>query len=234
MNTEVSETKELKEKRSIVIKPTKMDAKKRKSSVSIERVKQFAINRGGECLSDEYIAANKKLKFICENKHEPWNATWNSIQQGKWCPHCKKGKRTKKMNEIHQFAKEKGWNCLENTYIDSQTMMKWKCEQGHEIIKTWNSVQQGGECPDCKKEARAIHNATIGQKIATLRNGKLISTKIYGSKEDAVWECAKHHQWDATLSNIKAGTWCPHCPKSENAKTKEGFLKKVTQVMSNE
>ncbi|MFJ8103913.1 hypothetical protein [Lysinibacillus sp. NPDC096212] len=56
---------------------------------SIEDMRILAATNNGECLSDEYINAHEKLTWKCSNAHI-WEAKPNNIQQGKWCPKCRK------------------------------------------------------------------------------------------------------------------------------------------------
>lgn len=55
--------------------------------LTIEEMKELAISRGGECLSDVYESCGKKLKWKCGEGHI-WEATPENIKQGKWCPYC--------------------------------------------------------------------------------------------------------------------------------------------------
>jgi hypothetical protein len=58
---------------------------------SIEEVKEIAKNRGGECLSNEYVNSKNKLIFMCSKKHI-FFTPFDGINQGKWCPECATGK----------------------------------------------------------------------------------------------------------------------------------------------
>jgi|GEM_PF-3702621 len=61
---------------------------------SIEKMKEFAISRGGKCLSEVYVKSNRKLKWQCSEGHI-WEAKPNSVATGhkSWCPVCSKLKR---------------------------------------------------------------------------------------------------------------------------------------------
>lgn len=64
---------------------------------SIEKVKQLATNRRGECLSEKYVNNRTKLQFECGEGHQWWARPGN-IQQGKWCPKCANIVKLSKMN----------------------------------------------------------------------------------------------------------------------------------------
>jgi hypothetical protein len=49
------------------------------------------------------------------------------------------------------------------------------------------------------------------QTLAKKRGGKCLSDKYIHSHKKLLWECAEGHQWGATPTNIKTGTWCPEC-----------------------
>jgi hypothetical protein len=55
----------------------------------LNEIKELARQKGGKCLSNEYVNNKIKLRFICEMGHK-WFATPKSIKEGTWCPHCYK------------------------------------------------------------------------------------------------------------------------------------------------
>ena len=58
--------------------------------VLIEPLKQLqdiAEERGGLCLSGQYVSNTTKLRWRCGDGHE-WEAVPSSIKAGKWCPIC--------------------------------------------------------------------------------------------------------------------------------------------------
>lgn len=55
--------------------------------LSIERMREEARNRGGECLSEEYINSGKNLIWKCAEGHI-WEDKYDHIRNGRWCPRC--------------------------------------------------------------------------------------------------------------------------------------------------
>ena len=62
------------------------------------------------------------------------------------------------------------------------------------------------------------------QKIATKRNGKLLSKNYFGKVVPLLWYCNKHdYKWKAAPNDICGkpskpnGTWCPKCAKENSA-----------------
>jgi hypothetical protein len=54
---------------------------------TIEEMQAIARERGGGCLSTNYITSCRKLTWRCRMGHE-WEAVPLSIKQGSWCPAC--------------------------------------------------------------------------------------------------------------------------------------------------
>jgi hypothetical protein len=59
-----------------------------KRRLKIEEMHYVAKERGGRCLSTEYINNSTKLLWECSSGHN-WKANANNIKSGTWCPRCK-------------------------------------------------------------------------------------------------------------------------------------------------
>lgn len=58
--------------------------------LTIERMREIARSRSGECLSESYINSKTKLRWKCAKGHE-WDAIpLNVANKGSWCPYCRK------------------------------------------------------------------------------------------------------------------------------------------------
>jgi len=74
--------------------------------------RKVALARGGECLSDSYVNAQKRLHWQCRNGHD-WFAALNDIKKGTWCPVCGSGARERLCRHYfeaitgHRFPKVK-------------------------------------------------------------------------------------------------------------------------------
>ena len=60
------------------------------SKRNIEEMIQIGKERGGECLSSEYVSDSKKIIWRCSENHM-FETTPNNIKHGKWCPECSSG-----------------------------------------------------------------------------------------------------------------------------------------------
>lgn len=97
-----------------------------------------------------------KHDFKCEQGHL-FSSTISNLKDKKdrnttFCVHC--GDRD--IITIHtcqEFAKKKNMQCLDSTYKNVNTPMKWICEKGHHFEKTWRQFirnKTGKYCPHCK------------------------------------------------------------------------------------
>ncbi|WP_413790612.1 zinc-ribbon domain-containing protein [Bacillus thuringiensis] len=173
---------------------------------TIEDMNLLAKQRGGECLSSEYINNREKLKWKCKCGHI-WLAAPHVIIRGSWCPRCS-GRLEKTIEDMQDLAIKRGGRCLSEEYINIDTKLKWQCERGHEWETVPRSIQNGTWCPRCSGRVKSIVDM---QNLAELRNGKCRSLEYISLSEKLEWECEKGHRWKATSSDIRRGRWCLIC-----------------------
>jgi hypothetical protein len=58
-----------------------------RNSYTIADMQTLARLRGGECLSDEYVNTQTKLRWRCDRGHE-WSTRPMVIIKGHWCREC--------------------------------------------------------------------------------------------------------------------------------------------------
>lgn len=70
----------------------------------LQMAKDYATEKGGECLSTEYVNAHGKLTWKCANeKHPTWQAIYNNVvKKGRWCKLCS-SKRNLSENRVRLF-----------------------------------------------------------------------------------------------------------------------------------
>ncbi|MFH1788462.1 MAG: hypothetical protein ABH834_03685 [Candidatus Altiarchaeota archaeon] len=82
------------------------------AKLTIGDMQAIAKERGGKCLSKEYINNHTKLSWQCKKGHV-WGAIPNSIKLGHWCPECAlevigNKKRLHTIEEMREIAKSRG------------------------------------------------------------------------------------------------------------------------------
>jgi len=61
--------------------------KKERRSEFFEKFIKTVTQKGGKCVSTEYVSAHDKLKVKCQDGHE-FEISPNNLLNNKWCPHC--------------------------------------------------------------------------------------------------------------------------------------------------
>ena len=174
---------------------------------TIEEMKQMATERGGWCLSDEYIDFSAKLRWECR-LHHVWEATPREISEGKWCPECN-GSMLSTIEGMQELAAEKGGLCLSDRYVNASTKLKWQCSKNHIWEETPESIMSGSWCPECARARRYTIEGMM--ELAAEQGGLCLSDKYVNSTTKLTWQCAKGHVWEATPRAIKQGDWCKEC-----------------------
>ncbi|HET8793582.1 MAG TPA: zinc-ribbon domain-containing protein [Nitrososphaeraceae archaeon] len=105
-------------------------------------------DRGGICLSKEYLGNHTKLEWQCKFDHI-WSATPANIKSGKWCPSCS-GNKKLSLEIAQKLAETMGGKCLSTAYKNSGSNLEWICSEGHEFKASMNNItSKGSWCPTC-------------------------------------------------------------------------------------
>lgn len=199
-----------------------------KLSESIERIdyvasdelhglKEPARKRGGECLSSIYMGVVEKHRFRCAEGHE-WDAVASSVKQRTWCPICKlkvlaDKRRMHSVESMRALALSRGGLFVSESFNSVNDKYLWRCANRHEWQATPTDVFKGTWCRRCSIESR---KGTLDEarEIARSRGGDCLSTEYSGTYGKLQWKCAKSHQWEARMGNVKnSGSWCPVCAR---------------------
>lgn len=178
--------------------------------LTIEDMKNMATERGGKCLSSEYVNASTHLLWQCREGHT-WEATTHSVKnKATWCKQCA-GLCKLTLGDMQKIAEERGGRCISTKYINNSTPLLWECEFGHRWNALPNNIKiRGSWCPECV----GLSKLTIDEmhKLAESKGGKCLSTEYINNGTQLFWQCEFEHQWWAIPSTIKhEDTWCPHC-----------------------
>jgi thiol-disulfide isomerase/thioredoxin len=191
---------------------------------NLEFFKKLAISKNGECLSTEYIACDKKLKFKCSFGHIWETKPYYLVNNNSWCPQCNKSHKDK-IETFQKIAIENGGECLSTEYINAKNKLKFKCGKGHIWESTANDIKYSKVwCPYCSNNAKLTIEEM--QEIANKRGGKCLSETYIDSHTKLLWECKHGHQWMAKPCQIKnSNNWCPICKESLGERTISNYLK---------
>lgn len=120
----------------------------------------FAEDKGGKCLSNEYINQETKLIWQCEYKHI-WKANYRHIKRGHWCHQCA-GNVKITINDCINLAISNNGRCLSKTIKNNAEKLKWECANKHQWKAPFASIKNVGSwCPYCShsisRQQKEIH-----------------------------------------------------------------------------
>lgn len=181
----------------------------------------IASQRGGSCLSEEYLGARTPLLWQCKLGHE-WMASPVSItSRNSWCPYCA-GQRTENasIEYMQKIAKDRGGDCLSKDYNNSKTKLLWCCSKNHswEAIPL-NVVNKGSWCPFCNKEKH--------------RKSKRITESPRVKMPKGYWDNLENCKNEA-LKYTTNGNWQKHSPLSYRWASKNNWLEECVSHMNSE
>jgi len=183
----------------------------------LKKMIDIAKKHGGWCLSTKYVNSKTKLEWKCAKGHT-WETTPEKVHMGRWCHKCagERNGNLRRFNiaQMQKLAAKFGGKCLSGSYISAVSKLRWQCSEGHTWEATPNSVQQQHWCPKCawiRIGDTTRLNIEQMHELAKKRGGLCLSTKYINNGTSLKWQCADGHEWMATPSSIKMGSWCPEC-----------------------
>lgn len=138
--------------------------------VDIEWFREYAIERGGICLSDSLENIKSIIQFRCARNHE-WRATAASVRHFKtWCGRCAPNAKATR-DDADQIARYFGGRCLGQTRSkDGGTQWIWECAQKHRWTQRYSVVKRGHWCGDC--------SAYLGERICRAHMEAIFETQF--------------------------------------------------------
>ena len=159
-------------------------------------------------MSTTYVNSYLHLWWECSEGHQ-WSASFKSVRQGRWCPHCA-GNARRSLEDAQGLALRRGGMCLSTTYVNNHADLVWRCRDGHEWNANFRSVQAGTWCPYCARNRRLSLKDV--QDLAIKKGGILLSKEYINVRQHLKWRCRQGHEWLASVNGVKhGGTWCPRC-----------------------
>ena len=195
--------------------------------ISLELMKDWAKERGGECLSKTYINAPIPLEWKCSNGHKFKLSRGNLSQKENWCPQCSRIKYCEEqLNKIKLRAKKRGGRCISKKYIDQSTKLTFECEKGHRWKTTPHNFKHNSWCPHCRYNA----GFELMKNWARKRGGKCLSSQYIDTVSPLVWECKNGHTFKMTRDHVKQKKdWCEECQADRIRKKRLAEVKKIAK-----
>ncbi len=208
--------------------------------------KEWHPDKNGNLLPSEVKSGSqKKVWWICPQKHSYQATIGNRTFLNRGCPFCSGNKTLEGYNDFKTWCRNNDkeylldeWDYEKNivlpSHISPQNNKKvwWKCSLGHEWITQISVRANGGGCPYCSNPPQKILVGFNDFESWCLRNGKEALLKewnynrnngitpkdvTYGSGKRIWWICSKGHEWCVPPSNRSQGTGCPICSRTQTS-----------------
>ncbi|MEX1190757.1 MAG: hypothetical protein WEA99_02205 [Brumimicrobium sp.] len=198
----------------------------------LQWLKEYAVEKGGKCLSTEFINRKTRVKFECAEGHQ-WEVLPTIIfYEQTWCKKCA-GLAKLGLDDMKKLALEKGGVCLSKSFKGRYSKLLWKCANGHTFKQTQKAVKRGMWCLECKTNEERSKSLELMKTWAKKREGKCLSTTYISNEDPLIWECKNGHQFKKSRDYIKqltADNWCAKCTSLERKRKREiEILKKMHQ-----
>ena len=185
------------------------------------------VKNGTRRPEDYTVGSGKKVWWICDKGHE-WQAAIYSRVAGNNCPYCGNQILLPGFNDLATVRPEwaKQWHPTKNGSITPAMVFSsagkkywWICENGHEWDSSPNNRAKVPGCPVCSGHRLSTGYTdleTVDPELAKewhpIRNGTLVPSQIHNYSQKKVWwMCKRGHEWQATISDRRAGNGCPYC-----------------------
>ena len=189
----------------------------------LEELCEIARQRGGSCLSKEYVNSSHKLLFKCKYGHQ-FESCRDYLKAGNWCPFC--AGRGRSIKDLQDLASKFGGQCLSDHFLGMGIKHLWRCAEGHQ----WEAIPQniktlGRWCPVCGRaksaKNRRRHTLQDMQNLARSFGGVCLSPKFESVIKKLTWQCSEGHIWEADPHHVRNGTWCPICAQKARAEKRK-------------
>ena len=120
------------------------------------------------------------------------------------------------LRAMHESSQAVGVTCLDTTWHGSQHRYRFRCEHGHESLRSVSAQRRRPDCPTCTRERSSqarlkTDNLVWFTEYAKFRGGRCLSTAYLGARANYRMRCAQGHEWEALGTSLYAGKWCGVC-----------------------
>jgi very-short-patch-repair endonuclease/uncharacterized Zn-finger protein len=171
--------------------------------------------------------SKRTIWWQCENGHA-WPAQVKTRSKGINCPYCSGRNVTTENSLAAKYpAVALQWHLTKNGQLtpydvthQSNKVVWWKCEKGHEWSATIYSRtgKNGTGCPFCSGQKASVDNCLssrnpeLAKQWHPTKNGSLTPNDVTsGSNKLVWWKCSNGHEWQDTIKKRKGTVECQRC-----------------------
>jgi hypothetical protein len=150
----------------------------------------------------------------CSHGHKSKVRIENILADGWTCKGCQRdAKAALLFRRAKEFAAKR--NGLVEMLPDSQSRrFRWSCALKHVWVANIDNIASGTWCPKCADKTRgaARRSPLLSlEAIAKSRGGFCRGVNYDNGKAIGHWRCSNKHEWSASVSSVKSGSWCARC-----------------------
>lgn len=166
--------------------------------------------KGWTLQSSEYTNAQSLLRFNCSKGHNH-QISWTNFRKGVGCGACASNIKFE-IEAVRSAFEGRGWKLRSSEYKNTNSLLKFTCNKGHDHQISWSEFRKGVNCAYCvggiKLDIRYIKSAF------NLKSWTLLSDTYVRSSMPLKFVCDKGHKHQMSWDNFKGGKGCIHCSKS--------------------
>jgi hypothetical protein len=121
------------------------------NEITIDKLKNHAKEKGGDCLSEKYINSYTDYEWKCENEHI-WKASWANIgyKNATWCKQCIEWDFEKIQKYVLENKDGKCLSIIEGSGYRGRYL--FECDEKHQWeARFGNIIANDTWCPKCLK-----------------------------------------------------------------------------------
>lgn len=144
------------------------------------------------------------------------------------------------LSKLKKICESNGGKVITDAFLGWAEKHKYECGKGHRWITTADAIKYGSWCKECSMKAMGIklrkYSLKDAIKLAEEKNGKCLSKAESFTTSDALtWYCNIHKkEWEAPISRIISGGWCPICGRVKCDEKRKKYTIKDLQNLAAE
>ena len=164
----------------------------------------------GYKLLSKYINSKTPISLLCDKNHA-CNMTYGMWRSGVRCKTCSdENRRSGILNTIRNEFDKEGYTLLSTKYINTESKLKFICNNEHVSDISWHSWKDNHRCRICAK-VNKLDIETVSTYI--LSTGYLLISKSYvNCRTKLHLMCPNGHDYYVSWDHFKnKGSRCPLC-----------------------